>query len=233
MKTSDIMTRSVVSVTPETSIADAARLMLLRHLSGLPVVGTEGTVVGILTESDLLRRAETGTATHHPRWLEFLLGPGRLADEFTHTHARKVGEVMTTDVASATSETDLADLVQLMNKRRVKRLPIIDNGRLVGIVTRANLVRALVKALIKESAGGVSDDEIRKAILRSIDAERWAPRFAIDVVVKDGIVDLSGEITDERQRTALQVLIENVPGVKVIRDHLVWVESVSQIVVPH
>jgi CBS domain-containing protein len=119
MKTSDIMTPSVVSVTPETSIADAARLMLLRHLSGLPVVGTEGTVVGILTESDLLRRAETGTATRHPRWLEFLLGPGRLADEFTHTHARKVGEVMTTDVASATSETDLADLVQLMNKRRV------------------------------------------------------------------------------------------------------------------
>ena len=233
MKTSDIMTRSVVSVTPETSIVDAARLMVLRHLSGLPVVSTDGAVIGILTEGDLLGRAETGTATHHPRWVELLLGPGRLADEFTRAHARKVGEVMTTDVASATSETDLADLVQLMNKRRVKRLPVIDNDRLVGIVTRANLVRALVKALIKEPSGGVSDDEIRKAILRSIDAERWAPRFAIDVVVKDGIVDLSGEITDERLRIALQVLIENVSGVKVIRDHLVWVESVSQIVVPH
>jgi CBS domain-containing protein len=233
MKASDIMTRSVVTVTPETSIADAARSMVLRHLSGLPVVGRDGAVVGILTEGDLLRRAETGTASRHPRWVELLLGPGRLADEFTRTHARKVGEVMTTDVASVASETDLADLVQLMNKRGIKRLPIIDNGRLVGIVTRANLVRALVKALIREPGGGVGDDEIREAILRSLDAERWAPRFAIDVVVKNGIVDLSGEITDERLRTALQVLIESVPGVKVIRDHLVWVESVSQIVVPH
>ena len=233
MKASDIMTRSVVSVSSETSITEAARLMVLRHISGLPVVNTEGAVVGIVTEGDLLRRSETGTALHHPRWVELLLGPGRLAEEFTHTHARKVGEVMTTDVASVSSETDLADLVQLMNKRGIKRSPVIDNGRLVGIVTRANLMRALVKALIKEPAGGLSDDEIRNAILRSIDAERWAPRFAIDVVVKDGTVDLSGEITDERQRTALQVLIESIPGVKAIRDHLVWVDSVSQIVVPH
>jgi CBS domain-containing protein len=233
MKASDIMTRSLVSVTSETSIAAAARLMLQHHISGLPVVGTEGSVVGILTEGDLLRRAETGTAPRHPRWLELLLGPGRLADEFTRTHARKVGDAMTADVASVASQTDVADLVQLMNKRRIKRLPVIDDGRLVGIVTRANLVRALVKALEKKPAAGVSDEEIRKAILRSIDAERWTPRFAIDVAVTDGIADLSGEITDERQRTALQVLIENVPGVKVVRDHLVWVESVSQIVVPH
>ena len=233
MKASDIMTRAVVSVSAETSIAEAARLMVLRHISGLPVIDTAGAVVGIVTEGDLLRRSETGTAPHHPRWVELLLGPGRLAEEFTRTHARKVGEVMTTDVASVSSETDLADLVQLMNKRRLKRLPVIDNGRLVGIVTRANLMRALVKALIKEPAGGLSDEEIRNVILRSIDAERWAPRFAIDVVVKDGIVDLSGEITDERQRTALQVLIESTPGVKAIRDHLVWVDSVSQIIVPH
>ena len=233
MQASDIMTRSVVSVTSETSIADAARLMVLRHISGLPVVDEEGAVVGILTEGDLLRRAETGTTPRHPRWVELLLGPGRLAEEFTRTHARKVGEVMTTEVVSATPETGVADMVQLMSKRRIKRLLVIDNGRLVGIVTRANLMRALVKALINEPAGGGSDEEIREAILRSIDAERWAPRFAIDVVVKDGIVDLSGEITDERQRTALHVLIESIPGVKVIRDHLVWVESVSQIVVPH
>jgi len=233
MKASDIMTRSVVSVTPETSIANAARLMVLRHISGLPVIDARGAVVGIVTESDLLRRGETGTAPRHPRWVELLLGPGRLAEEFTRTHARKVGEVMTTDVASVSSETDLSDLVQRMNKRRIKRLPVIDNGLLVGIVTRANLMRALVKALINEPTGGGSDEEIRETILRSIDAERWAPRFAIDVVVKDGIVDLSGEITDERQRTALQVLIESIPGVKVIRDHLVWVDSVSQIVVPH
>jgi signal-transduction protein with cAMP-binding, CBS, and nucleotidyltransferase domain len=162
-----------------------------------------------------------------------LLGPGRLPDEFTRAHARRVVEVMTSDVASVMPQTDVADVVRLMNKRRIKRLPVIDEGRLVGIVSRANLVRALVKALAKKTARAVSDDEIRKAILNAIDVERWAPRFAIDLKVKDGVVDLSGTITDERERTALQVLIENVPGVKVIRDHLVWVEPVSRIVVPH
>lgn len=150
MKTSEIMTEAVVSVTPETSIAEAARLMLQHHISGLPVVDQDGAVVGMLTEGDLLRRAETGTAPHHPRWLELLLGSGRLAKEYTRTHARRVGEVMTGDVASVSSQTAVADVVQLMNRRRIKRLPVIDESRLVGIVSRANLVRALVKAIVSK-----------------------------------------------------------------------------------
>jgi CBS-domain-containing membrane protein len=233
MKIFEIMTHSVISATPETSIAEVARLMLQHRISGLPVVDARGAVVGIVTEGDLLRRAETGTAPHHSRWLELLLGPGRLANEYTHAHARKVGEVMTGDVISVTSQTDVADVVQLMNKRRIKRLPVIDDARLVGIVSRANLVRALVKALVKKPARAVGDDEIHKAILHAVDVERWAPRFSIDVKVKDGVVDLFGTITDERERAALQVLAENVPGVKTVRDHLVWVESVSGLVVPH
>ncbi len=233
MKACDIMTSPVITVTPETTIAEGARLMLQHRISGLPVVDTKGAVVGIVSEGDLLRRAETGTAPHHSRWLELLLGPGRLANEYTHAHARKVGEVMTNDVVSVMSEIDVADVVQLMNKRRIKRVPVIDDGRLVGIVSRANLVRALVKTLIKKPARVIGDDEIHKAILHAVDVERWAPRFSIDVKVKDGVVDLFGTITDERERTALQVLAENVPGVKTVREHLVWVETVSGIVVPH
>jgi CBS-domain-containing membrane protein len=233
MKACDIMTSPVITVTPETNIAAAARLMLQHRISGLPAVNGKGVVVGIVTEGDLLRRAETGTAPHHARWLELLLGPGRLADEYTHAHARKVAEVMTGDVISVTSQIDVADVVQLMNKRRIKRLPVIDDGRLIGIVSRANLVRALVKALVKKPARAVGDDEIHKAILHTVDVEKWAPRCSIDVKVKDGVVDLFGTITDERERAALQVLAENSPGVKTVRDHLVWVESVSGLVVPH
>jgi CBS domain-containing protein len=191
------------------------------------VVDPKGEVVGIITEGDLLRRAETGAATHHPRWLEFLLGPGRLAAEYTRAHARQVGEVMTRDIVSVHSETEVADLVQLMNKRRIKRVPVIDAGKPVGIVSRANLVRALVKALVKKPGGAVGDDKIWKSILDGIGAEPWGPRFSLDIAVKDGIVELYGTITDERERIALQVLAENIPGVKGVRDHLVWVEPVS------
>ena len=230
MKTSEIMTSAVITVTPATPIAEAARLMLQHRISGLPVVdGKE--VVGMITEGDLLRRAETGSAAHRPMWLELLLGPGRLADEYTHAHARRVGEAMTGDVVSVGPQADVAEIVQLMSKRRIKRVPVIDNGQLVGIVSRANLVRALVKALVKKPARPVGDDAIWKGILDAIAAEPWGPRFATDIKVKGGFVDIYGTITDERERTALHVLAENVPGVKGVRDHLVWVEPISGMVV--
>jgi len=230
MKTSEIMTSPVITVTPATPIAGAARLMLQHRISGLPVIdGKE--VVGMITEGDLLRRAETGSAPHRPMWLELLLGPGRLADEYPHAHARRVGEAMTGDVVSVGPQADVAEIVQLMSKRRIKRVPVIDNGQLVGIVSRANLVRALVKALVKKPARPVSDDAIWQGILDAIAAEPWGPRFATDIKVKDGFVDIYGTITDERERTALHVLAENVPGVKGVRDHLVWVEPISGMVV--
>jgi CBS-domain-containing membrane protein len=231
MKASEIMTYPVITVTPETSIAEAARLMLQHRISGLPVVDAKSAVIGIITEGDLLRRGETGSAPHHPWWLQLLLGPGRLAKEYTLAHARKVGEAMTGDVVSVTPKTDLRDIVQLMNKRRIKRVPVIEDRKLAGIVSRANLVRALVKALVKKPARPLSDHEIRTAILDATTAEPWGPRFAIDVEVKDGFVDIYGTITDEGERIALQVLAENVPGVKGVRDHLVWVEPASGMVI--
>jgi osmotically-inducible protein OsmY len=160
------------------------------------------------------------------------LGPGRLADEYTHAHARKVGEAMTGDIVSVTSSTAVAEIVQRMNKRRIKRVPVIEDGRLVGIVSRANLVRALVKALAKKPGRPLTDDEIRTGIFDATTTEPWGPRFAIDVEVKDGFVDIYGTITDERERAALHVLAENVPGVKGVHDHLVWVEPVSGMVIP-
>ena len=150
MNASDVMTRKVVSVRLDAPVGDAIRLMLDHRISGPPVVDGDSKVIGILTEGDLLRRAETGTERHRPRWLELLLGPGRLAGEYVRTHGRKVGEIMTEDVVSVAEDTPLVEIVRLMEGHRVKRLPVLRGDALVGIVTRADLVRTLAQLIEKE-----------------------------------------------------------------------------------
>src|SRR5579864_2402268 len=138
MKVGDIMTQPAITVRPETTIVEAAQLMLQRHISGLPVVDASGAVVGVVTEGDMLRRAETGTERRHRRWLEFVISPGRLAHEYAGAHARRVGEVMTEEVVAVSSQDPLEEAVRLMEQRRIKRLPVVESGRLVGIISRAN-----------------------------------------------------------------------------------------------
>jgi CBS domain-containing protein len=233
MKAGDVMTRPVIWVRPDTTIAEAAELMLQHRISGLPVIAADGAVVGVVTESDLLRRAETGTQRRHAHWLEFLIAPGRLARDYTDANARKVGEAMSTAVVSAAPQDPLEDVVRLMERHRIKRVPIVENGQLVGIVSRANLVRALVRAMAKPVPhGAISDEQIRGQILGEIDNQPWGPRASVSVRVKDGAVELHGAITDERERAALQVLAESTPGVKSVLDHLVWVEPLSGLVIP-
>jgi CBS domain-containing protein len=233
MNVADVMTHPVISVTPETPIAEVARLMLQNRISGLPVVDPGGTVVGMVTEGDLLRRVETGTERRHARWLEFLISPGRLARDYANANARKAGEVMTEDVAAVTPQDTLAEVVHLMESRHIKRVPVIEAGHLVGIVSRANLVRALVDNLARPaSESAATDAELHERVLAEIARQPWGPRASVDVRVVDGVVELYGSITDERERTALQVVAENIPGVKAVRDHLVWVEPISGFVIP-
>jgi CBS domain-containing protein len=233
MKVSDIMTHPVITVTPETTVGEAAELMIGHRISGLPVVDAAGAVVGIVSEGDLLRRAETGTERRRARWLEFLIAPGRLATEYAHAHGRRVSEVMTDTVLSVGPDEPLTDVIELMERRRIKRVPVIDQGRLVGIVSRANLVRALLRNMPHpETQSAPSDQEIRDRIMAEIVKQPWGPRAAIDVRVENGVVELHGAVIDDRERPALRVLAENVPGVKEVRDHLVWVEPLSGFVVP-
>lgn len=231
MNASDIMTREVVSVGPDAAIRDAIRRMLDHRISGLPVVDGRGKVVGMLTEGDLLRRGEMGTERHRSRWLEFLLGPGRLADEYVRTHGRKVGEIMTEHVVSAAEDTRSLKSFGLMEHRRVKRLPVLRGGALVGIISRADLVRALARLVADEPAFTSPDNEIRQRVLSELERAAWAPRAGITVVVKDGVVELDGVILNEKEREALRVAAENVSGVKAVRDRLVWVEPVSGTVI--
>src|SRR5215472_2601037 len=232
MKAADLMTSFVVTVRPDARIEYAAQLMLQYRISGLPVTDSDGAVLGIVTESDLLRRAETGTEKSHARWVSFLIGPGRLAQEYVHTHGRKVGEVMTERVMTVTPQTSLADLVALMETKHVKRVPVVDQGRLVGIVSRADVMAALVGLFSEKRAGSATDAEIRDQVLAEIDRQPWGPRGSVDVIVTNGVVVLKGTIPDERKRAALCVAAENVPGVKAVHDRLVWVDSVSGIVIP-
>lgn len=222
MKAKDVMTRRVVSVEPDTPVPTAIRLMLQHRISGLPVVNKAGQVVGVVTEGDFLRRAETGTQPHRKRWLEFLLGPGRMAEEYADTHGRKVGDVMTREPLTIVEDYPLQQIVELMERKRIKRLPVVRDGALVGIVSRANVLHAVASVSSKIPAPAAPDAAIREAILAELDKESWAPVALVNVTVRDGVVDLWGTLIDERQRRAVCIAAENVPGVKAVRDHLVW-----------
>lgn len=231
MKVSEVMSHAVATVSPETSLADAVALMVTRRISGLPVMGENGTVMGILTEGDLLRRVETGTEPKVAAWRAWLADPGTDASTYVRTHARKVGEIMTAPVISIDPGTDLAEVVALMESRRIKRVPVIEQGRLVGIVSRGDLVRALDRMLPKPDSRVIADAEIRRRILSGLSEQRWAPRFSIDVRVENGIAELRGFIIDERKREAMRVLAENTPGVRRVVDHLSRIEPVSGVTI--
>jgi CBS domain-containing protein len=227
MKAQDVMTRDVITIDPDSTVLQAARVMLQHHVSGLPVVDGNGNLVGVLSEGDFLRRRETKTERRRSRWLEFLMGPGRIAAEYSHSHGSKVSEVMSTDVQSVEQDAALEDIVELMERKRIKRVPVLCGGQLVGIITRSNLMRAMVS--LARTAQPVSKDDaaIREKLLAEMQHEKWAPLATVDIVVHEGVVELWGVIVDERQRTALKVAAENIPGVKAVIDHLVWVEPAS------
>jgi signal-transduction protein with cAMP-binding, CBS, and nucleotidyltransferase domain len=159
------------------------------------------------------------------------MGPGKMAAEYSHSHGSKVSEVMSTDVQSVGEQTPLEDIVALMERKRIKRVPVVCGGELVGIITRSNLVRAMVSLARTAPPVGKDDAAIRNRLLKEMQKETWAPVAMVDVQVKDGIVELWGSIMDERQREALKVAAENIPGVKGVKDYLSWIEPMSGMVI--
>jgi CBS domain-containing protein len=227
MRAHQIMTRPVISVTPDTTIVEAANTMLHKHVSGLPVVDATGKLVGIISEGDFIRRSEIGTQRKRGRFLKFILGPGKEASDFFHEHGRKVAEIMTTEPLLTISEdATLEEIVALMEKNNVKRLPVTRGEKVVGIVSRANLLQA-VASLAREIPDPTADDDhIRNRVIDTLAKQDWCP-FGLGVVVRNGIVHLSGVITEERSRQAAVVAAENVTGVKKVHDHLCWVDTMS------
>ena len=226
MRAHQIMTRPVFTVLPEATILEAANLMLARHISGLPVVDAAGKLVGIVSEGDFLRRSEIGTQRKRSRLLNFILGPGQAATDFVHEHGCKIAEIMTPDPVTISEDTPLEAIVALMEKNKLKRLPVTRGGQIVGIVSRANLLQAVAHLARQIPDPTADDDHIRNRIIDALSKNNWCPN-GLSVIVRDGIVNLGGVITDDRSRQAAIVCAENIAGVKKVHDHLCWVDPMS------
>ncbi|MFH6783295.1 MULTISPECIES: CBS domain-containing protein [Methylobacterium] len=221
----DVMTCEVASVRPDSSIEAAIALMLERRISGLPVLDDGGAVVGIVSEGDLFRRPELGTARPQPGWIQFVVDPDRMAEAYAKEHGRRVSDVMTRTLVAVSPDATLAEAAALLARHRIRRLPVVEHGRLAGIVARADLLRALQAALRRpRGTASRSDAEIRAAVAAAIAEAGLFPAGRITVAVADGDVTLHGTLTGERQRAAVRAAAEAVPGVRMVRDGLACVD---------
>jgi len=229
MKASEIMARNVITIGADASVNEAVRLMLQNKISGIPVVNATGELVGIVTEGDFLRRAETGTETQRPRWLQVLMGTGKLADEYVRSHGRKVSAIMTGEVVTIGEDATLAEIVKTMEKWRIKRVPVVRDRKVVGLVSRSDLMRAFARTVSAAAPANApeSDLKLRDTVQAAFERLPWSMRNMISLTVKNGVVELQGVVFDVRERDALRVAAENVPGVTAVHDRLVWVEPVS------
>lgn len=221
VKAADIMTRDVVTVGSDATVADAIRLMLEHHVSGLPVLSGHGRLVGIVTESDLLRRAELGTEKSRIRWLHLLFDPDTLAADYTREHGRRITSVMTNNVVTASVTTPIDEIVDLMEQHHIKRLPIIDNQHVVGIISRADVLQALAMRTGHGDKTNISDRTIRRQLHRALHELRWL-KHRPQVSIRDGIIDFFWiDQASDWERSAARVAAENIPGVKQVRDNFV------------
>ncbi len=231
MIVADVMTRNCVTIAPDATVEAAVNLMLAHRISGLFVVDKDGNLAGVLTEGDLLRRDELGTQRHRPWWLRLLASPARQAQDFTQANGRHVRDVMTEDVISIPQDAPLQDVVATMEKHRIKRLPVTADGHVVGVVSRSDLLRALVGRVQPMEPQDSDDRSIRTAILNALEAQSWAPTTTLNVTVAGGVVDLWGTITNEPERHGIRVIAENTPGVKSVNDHMVYIEPYTGTVI--
>jgi CBS domain-containing protein len=231
MNAAALMTRDVITVLPETTLADAARIMLAQKISGLPVLDKAGRLVGVVTEGDLLRRVEIGTQAGQASWLKTFLMPGRLAEDYVRGHGRYVSEVMTASPIHVTPTTSIAEIAEIMQARRVKRLPVMEGDGLVGVISRSDLLRALSRKLI-ETGKPSTDEDISDYIRAALDRERWAPKAGIRIQVREKAVTLEGVIFSDAERQAVKVIAENAPGVTTVEDRLVYVDPGSGMAFP-
>ena len=225
MNAADVMTASVVTVTPETTVVDLVNMLLSRNISGAPVVDPAGALVGIVTEGDLVRRAELGTERKHGGWLAFFTGTATMAQDYVRAHATKVSDIMSPGVVAVQSSTPLADVADLMEQRRVRRVPVVDGGKVVGIVSRANLLRAWASRPSAAAPTTADDAAIRMSLLRELTRQSWSHRPENSIVVTDGVVHLWGLAASEEEKRALELAAESTPGVGAVRNHIVVLQA--------
>ncbi len=218
MRAQDVMTTGVATIRSDASIAEAVRRMVDDRISGLPVVDAGGEIVGMLTEGDLLRRVELATLPQRPAWLNFLRGPDLAAEEYVRTHTRTVADLMTPEPVTVDAAAPLQEVVGEMQRHRVRRVPVLRDGRLVGIVSRADLVRALGASLPPAASPARSDAEIERDFKAELDRQSWTGNIAIEVAVEQGVLRLSGVAPSDAVRLALRAAAEQIPGVVAVEN---------------
>lgn len=220
MKAADVMVTNVITVGPDACVKDVANILLTNRISAVPVVGNDGKLLGIVSEGDLVRRAETDTGRRNS-WLRLLVtGRDTLAAQYIKENSRKIADVMTKSVVVATPETSLREIATLLEKNAIKRVPIVRDGKLAGIVSRANLLQALASLPEETEPGEPQDSTIREKIVGRIAAEPWGRSSLVNVIVHDGSVDLWGVVDSPAERNAVRVAAEVTPGVRAVNDNL-------------
>ena len=223
MQAQDIMTRDVVTVQPSTTVHQIAKLMTERRISGVPVVSASGAVVGVVSESDLMHRVEMGTQRERKWWLSLFSDPDQMARDYAKTRGLKAVDVMSRNVISVEFDTPLRKVAETLDSNHVKRLPVMQGDRLVGLITRSDLVKALLASTVgpAEPGAAVSDAAIHTEITKRMNDVTWLEKMFINTVVNDGVVKFHGFIGSNDQRRALHVLVEDIPGVRGVQDELV------------
>ena len=221
MKAADVMATKVITVRLDTPVAMIAEVLLANRISAVPVVNDKDILVGIVSEGDLIHRVEAGTERHRSWWLELLTGKETLAHEFVMSHGRKAADVMTRSVISVPPDTPLGDIASLLEKHRIKRVPVASNGKIVGIVSRANLIQALVNLNRAKTEASVDDLTLHSNILEQLRSKPWVDPSTISILVNNGSVELWGIVDSETEKNAIRVAVEVTPGVRQVANKLV------------
>jgi CBS domain-containing protein len=221
MKAADVMVSNVITVGPDAQLQDVAQTLLANRISAMPVVAADGKLVGIISEGDLMRRVESGTERRRSWWLEMLTGREALAVEYVKEHSRKVSDVMTREVITVKPETPLGDIATLLERNGIKRVPVVQNNKVVGIVSRANLLQALASFRAPIEAGAPNDAAIRESVMARINNEPWSRPALVNVIVQDGSVELWGIVETQVEKKAVRVAAEVTPGVRAVNDNLI------------
>jgi CBS domain-containing protein len=221
MHARDVMTKDVVTVGPETTVGEIAALLVRHRIGAVPVVSSDDRrLLGLVSQTDLVHRSETGTEKRREWWLEAFADPDARAREYVKSHGQKARDVMTRIVVSVSESASLAEVADVLDANRIRQVPVISQGRLAGIISRANLVRALAEVSITAPATRPDGGALQKAIWDQIKAQPWLKTAFVNLSVKDGVVDLWGAVESHDQRRALKVLVEGVPGVAKVEDNV-------------